>query len=220
MIEAYQAFGNKRSTNRFIKNVQKSEKRHAELLEEGRLSLPNHMGILAIRISTFHDHNSLLSPDDQLRAFHEEGERLKDDYGQTGEFADVRLYEDTNHMEMSFDLADREVASIITIGHGCLGSLSLGHGRKNYDWHDVAKSVRHLKQGFIEQRTCGTVAKDAKTVPWGVFALADQRQLRVAAGQTVPDEDPDDGLFQPIFDKKVNSAKEILQITETYRSKD
>ena len=200
-----------RSQKRYEKNLYNAYEKREKLLENDRISKP--LATLAIYVSTATNLNSSTDPRGQIEAFIEEGEALKHRYA--SKFNEVVLYTSVNKRLIDMDLADEEVSAIITVGHGCMGDFMLSGG-EHYTWHDVAKATKYLKHSIV-QRTCGTVAKGVWTAPWGTFAVADQRQLYLPNGLSVPDINPDDECFQPIYTEANNNPETIMRIVEQAR---
>lgn len=207
------------------KLLKKAYDKYRRLFDEGRFSLSRPMGALAIHVATATD-RSKTPPELQKQYFREEGEKIKAYYDGLGRddedsYAEVRLYLETDKWLLDHSLQDPDVASIITVGHGNIGNFHLPMSR-NYDWSNVSRATNHLKQGEIVQRTCGHIRQGIKTVPWGVFALADQRNLRATIGQSIEEQlspgTEADQHFPRLYESPSNSLEEILERVDRERA--
>lgn len=215
MIEKGSIHWESKSERRFVRKVDSFVQQRERLLDTRQFSLEPLMGRLAIHVSTAADLRSHNSPDEQKRIFQEEGEYLKEWYEQQGLYDEVKLITHTNRMELGMDIADKDVAGLVTIGHGSLGDFWLPNGEGHFDWEDVARnSKRHLKLGNIHQRTCGNVYK--KSLPWGTFAAADQTRITAATGEAIPEEHPPAKFFSPIFTTPHNDREQLLAKVHAY----
>lgn len=204
-----------KSERRFVKKVDSYVAHREALLEKGAVSLVSHLGELAIHVSTAVDLRSRNSPEQQKRIFQDEGEYLQEWYERQQKYASVKLVPRTNHMALSMDVADKEVAGIVTIGHGSLGDFWLPDGEGHFNWEDVAKSARRsLKMGDIIQRTCGNVYK--KSLPWGTFGAADQTRIVAVVGKHIPEEAPPEEYFRPVFTTPHNDREQLLAKVQAY----
>ena len=127
MIEEMASRRQSRNERRFIKTIDKLVERRRELIEENRVSLEPRLGMLAIHVSTAVDSRSVHDPKRQIAIFQEEGECLREEYESEGVYDSVKLVPKTNKMELMMDIDDREIAGMVTIGHGSIGDLSLIH---------------------------------------------------------------------------------------------
>lgn len=215
MIEEMASRRQSRNERRFIKTIDKLVERRRELIEENRVSLEPRLGMLAIHVSTAVDSRSVHDPKRQIAIFQEEGECLREEYESEGVYDSVKLVPKTNKMELMMDIDDREIAGMVTIGHGSIGDLWLPDGDGHFNWEDVAKSARRrVKMGHIIQRTCGSVHKRA--VPWGTFAVADQTRISAVIGESIPEEHPPSELFTPVFNTPHNDRKQLLSKMDAY----
>lgn len=209
MIEQMSSAWESRSERRFVRKVDKYCTKRLELLEAESFSLSPQLGRLAIHVSTAPDERSKNSAARQKEIFQAEGEYLQEWYERQGVYGNVKLVPKTNRMALAMDIADKEVAGVVTIGHGSLGDFWLPDGGGHFDWQDVARNARHtLKRGDIIQRTCGNIYK--KSVPWGTFAAADQTKIVAVSGQTIPEEHPPSELFRPVYTTPHNDREHIL----------
>ena len=204
-----------KSERRFIKKVDTYVAHREMLLQKQAVSLAPRLGELAIHVSTAADLRSHNSPEEQRYIFQNEGEYLKEWYERQQTYASVKLIQRTNRMALSMDIADKEIAGIVTIGHGSLGDFWLPDGEGHFDWEDVAKSARRsLKAGDVIQRTCGNVYK--KSLPWGTFGAADQTRIVAVVGKHIPEEDPPEEHFRPVFTTPHNDREQLLAKVQAY----
>lgn len=213
-----------RSHRRLIKDIAKASERRQRLLDEGRLSLPRGAGKLAIIVSRFPDHNNAdLTPEQQYRAFLEEADRLRQQRSQEHQEVVVRSLSVAG--DMKIDFGDPEVTDITLVGHGTISFIRTDEG-KYFDWHTAAKATSYLKQGRIEQRMCGNLLapRDRNSyegtseglphrysVPLGTFAVSNLAHVIAAANMEIPNIDPADDLFRPVFSASQSSAPTAIQ---------
>ena len=221
-----------RSHRRLLKDIDKAAEKRLHLLDEQKFSLPSGEGKLAIIVSRVPDYRTKnVSAEQQHKAFLEEAYRLQQQ--RLSDHQEVMIRPIAVVGDMKFDFGDPEVTDIIMIGHGCISSMWADGGRY-FDWHDAAKATSFLKQGKIEQRMCGNLpSKKSKTnelgilateelphkysVPLGTFAVRELVNVTAATGMSIPDVDPSDELFRPIFSATHISVPEQIQVfNETY----
>lgn len=205
-----------RSERRYVKEVETAHRKRERLLERSKFSVEKAMGVLAIHVSTSIDLESPLSPAAQVRAFREEGEHVQDAYIRSGEYGDVELHETTDSLDLKMSFRDKDTAGIITIGHGSIGCFHLPQS-DFHTWRNVSFDADHLKTGEIVQRTCGHVPRGLRTVPWGSFALRDQRNLVAPLGRVIADKDPDEAAFRQVFEHDSNSTEDIIRLMDQHR---
>ena len=199
-----------RSQKRLSKDIARASERRERLIDKGKLSLPSGQGVLAIIVSRSPDDRSSLTPQAQHRAFLREAERLKHERAKSHQAVVVRPIAVTSDLKMDF--ADPEITDVILIGHGSLGCL-WADGGQYFDWRTAAKAAATLKQGRIEQRMCGNLpsknSKDGDTrteelphkysVALGTFAVSNLANVLAAVGTEVPEVNPPDELFHPVY---------------------
>lgn len=202
-----------RSERRFEKHVDKAIIAHQKKLDQGIFSLPPDEGKLAIIASRGTTTNSMYSPDEQVKIFHDEAERVQ--YSEIAEqYDETEVYSAVNNLDIEFALGDREIAGMILIGHGTIAALRL-HQDKFINWLEVSRSAKELKLGHFVQRMCGNY-RISTSVPLGTFAVADQRNVIASLGAPIDDKYPDETLFQPVYNVPVNDATAMLELRDTY----
>jgi hypothetical protein len=178
--------------------VRAAKERKCKLEDGGQLSLPSDKGKLVIavsRVRSSHDLYDSKGKDPQY--FRLEAERLEEE--RAGDHQEVVLRERASTAQMRRDFGDSEVSDIILIGNGTINALSLDGGQY-FDWRDAARSATTLKQGRVEQRMCGNFPSEIPYhVPLGTFAVSELTSVIAAAGEVIPDHDPPDERFQPVF---------------------
>jgi hypothetical protein len=135
--------------------------------------------------------------------------------------------------DMKIDFGDREVTDIILIGHGSISAMWADNG-KHFDWQTAARAASYLKQGKLEQRMCGNLPyKKAESdipgaghieelphkysVPLGTFAVSELANLTAATGMSIPNVNPADELFRPVFPcSKASVPEQIQAFNEMY----
>jgi hypothetical protein len=218
-----------RSHDRLVRDTTKASERRQRLLDGGRLSLPSGAGKLAIIVSRFPDHNNeVLTPRKQYQAFLEEADRLKQQRSQNHQQVVVRPVAVAG--DMKIDFGDPEVTDIILISHGTISFMRTDSGQY-FDWRTAARAASYLKQGVIEQRMCGNLlSREKKTdkpgikeelphrysVPLGTFAVSNLTHITAATGLKIPDVDPSDDLFRPVFSESHGAAEQIQALNEAY----
>ncbi len=216
-----------RSYQRTLKDIQKASRKRDKLLDAGKISLPSGAGKLAIIVSRVPDHSSKLTPREQHRAFLEEADTLLQARREDHQQIDIKRIAVVDDMKLVF--GDPEVTDVALIGHGSLGCLWADGGRY-FDWQAAAKAASYLKQGQIEQRMCGNLpskigkAGEIKaeelphkyTVALGTFAVTNLSNVLAAAGREVPEVDPPDDLFQPVYSGEGTVAENIEALNQAY----
>lgn len=203
-----------RSHRKVHKDVAKAAHKREELLDKGKLSLPSGMGKLSIIVSCAPDFKSLVNPEDQRKYFLEEAERLRDE--RLPEHQRVTIRQRAIPSDIKFELIDDEVTDMIFIGHGSIGVIWTDGGAGKFDWRNVAKSTKHLKQGKIEQRMCGNFPLEYN-VPLGTFAVKSLSNVIAAPNVVVPDIHPNDNLFVPIYNETDEAIHQIDHLNDQYR---
>jgi hypothetical protein len=208
-----------RERDQFRRDIQRFHGRRDDLLERDRLSLEPKLGTLAIHVSRATFNGGDLAPEEQIEAFEEEGELIRDTEKILGNYKSVELYPMTDKANLRASFRNPNIASIVVIGQGSLGAVRLPQGN-GFTWWDVATaSKKHLKTGSITQRTCGHVLKNVLAVPFGTFAVSDQRNLFAPLGEGVADRYPDEGAFKPVYKEPHNSPADILERIEEIKNK-
>lgn len=203
-----------RSHRRVHKDVAKAAHKQEELLDKGKLSLASGMGKLSIIVSGAPDFKSSVKPQDQRKYFLEEAERLRDE--RLPEHQRVTIRQRAIPSDIKFELIDDEVTDMIFIGHGSIGVIWTDGGAGKFDWRNVAKTTKHLKQGKIEQRMCGNFPLDYN-VPLGTFAVKSLGNVSAAPNVIVPDIHPNDNLFVPIYNDTDKVINQIDRLNNQYR---
>jgi len=163
---------------------------------------------------------------DHQSTFLEEAERLREERRTRHQHVDIRSR--ALAQDMAFDFADPEVTDIILIGHGNISSLWTDND-KYFDRQDAAKAVRHLKQGMVEQRMCGNFADRPEEVakpnderqprfrvPLGTFVVCEPANVLAAVNKVVPDVNPPDELFQPVYANGQPLLPQIYALNEQF----
>lgn len=202
-----------RSTRRFEKNVDRAIAIHQSKLDEGFVSLPPEQGKLVIIPSRGTTVNSRYSASEQIRVFGAEAEQIAASPF-ANQYAASEVMPAFTSMDVSFALADPEVAGLVLIGHGTIAAFRL-HQDKYMNWHDTARQTRQLKLGHFVQRMCGEFRLH-DSLPMGTFAVADQRHVLAAVGVPVDDKYPDESLFRPVYTEPVNDAQSIFALRDQY----
>jgi len=202
-----------RSAKRLRKQLVAAIEKRERLLQEP-FSLESELGKLVIVVSSAADLKSQTPPDKQYATFIDEAERLKAERG--SRHAAVEIKPKAFPMDISFDLADRDVSDLIFIGHGSISNFWTDGQRRNYDWRDVSKGASHLKTGVIEQRICGHLPEEVKLhVPLGTFALANLENLYAAPGKQLPDDqDPGDAVMERVYSNHIPLLDQIQHLNE------
>ena len=189
-----------REQHNFWKSVDKYCVKRGSLLDKGRFSLAPEMGELAIVVSQATIDHPTLSPESQRRIFMDEAEFLKEEYERSGKFGGAAIYI-ANRSTMRFLLRSPEESSITAIGHGNANLSRRGH----------------LKQGPLTQRTCCHIPPSGLAVPLFTFSAKDQREIYGPIGEAIPDEHPNDELFERhMYEKSSNNVDDIRRVVERY----
>lgn len=204
-----------RSEKRLRKQTARAVQEHRRKLELGQVSLKSGDGKLVIAVSrarSSHDLYDSKGKDPQY--FRLEAERLEEE--RAGDHQAVVVRERASTAQMREDFGDPEVSDIILVGNGTINALSLDD-RRYFDWWDAARAATTLKQGKVEQRMCGNFPSEIKYhAPLGTFTVSDLRNVTAATGKLIPDLDPSDELFQPVFSSPDDSLGQIQALNEQY----
>ncbi len=204
--------GKERSQKRFEKNVKKAVDAREELLQKNKLSVARGAGKLVIVVAGRADWNSGVSEEDQKKAFHEEADMLAEKSQPMHE--KVEVVRKSNSLDLEMHLRDKEVSDLVLIGHGSIGDFWTDDGG-HFGWKDFSNNMNHLKQGNIVQRVCGHYALST-SVALGTFNVSDQRNVIAPVGKMIPDINPDESLFVPVYEKAHNTVEDILELTRKY----
>ena len=207
-----------RSEKRLHKRLRRAVDQRQRQLEAGKFSAKSGEGKLSIIIS------SAVTPDTTYASkgrepwyFRLEAECLKEQ--RSSEHQEVLLRERGSADDVKTDLADPDVTDIIFVGNGTINALFLS-GDKYFTWWDAARASTALKQGRVEQRMCGHFPPDVPYhVPLGTFAVSDLRNVTAATGMVIPDRDPADELFQPVFSSPEDPIGQIQDLNERFAGK-
>lgn len=206
-----------RSERRFEKDLAKAVGLHADKLANKKLSLPSGLGKLVIIVSNAPDNRDNISLADQKKAFNDEADRLAEEHRNSHQ--EVQVKRIANAQDLRMDLTDREVTDLTLIGHGSIGDFWMDDGG-HFGWQDVSESAKYLKQGKIFQRVCGHYALKT-SVATGTFGVSDQRNVLAPVGLKIPDVNPDESLFVPVYQQASNTVADILKLTnEGYEASD
>lgn len=206
---------NRRSLKRTHKQLAKAVEQRDRLIDKERLSLPSGEGILSIIVSKSPSFKTNLTADEQYSAFMDEAEDLKE----LNEYAhqEVRIRQRAIPTDIKMEFADPEVTDIMMIGHGSIGTLWVDDGGK-LGWRDIAKSAKYLKQGTIEQRMCGNFPLEFN-VPLATFAAASLDKIFAAPNVVVPDINPPENIFIPIYNNQTDLLTQINDLNSQYTHK-
>ena len=201
-----------RSLKRTQNHIAKASLRRQDLLDKQKLSLPSGDGVLSIIVSKSADQKATTIPEEQYKAFIEEAERLAHEREQSHQ--EVRIRPFAVPLDIKMELASPEVTDVIMIGHGSIGCLWTDGGGY-LGWKEVAKATNYLKQGRIEQRMCGSFPLQYN-IPLGTFAVTSLSNVWAAPNLVVPDVNPADELFRPIYNDSDGVRKQIEALNEAY----
>lgn len=184
-------------------------------LQTRQLSLPSDQGRLVIAVSRVRGSHDLYGSNGRDRHyFLLEAERLKEE--RASDHQEVVVRERATTAQMKADFGDPEVSDIILVGNGTINALALDGGQY-FDWWAAAKATVSLKQGRVEQRMCGNFPSEKPYhVPLGTFAVSDLRHVTAATGRVIPDLDPFDELFEPVFASPDDPLGQIQALNEQY----
>ena len=207
----------------FRKSVEKSCVRRERHQEKGHVSLAPDVGKLAIIVAFGTIDHRTLSPENQQAIFMDEGEMLQERYRRLGTYDDVEVRQAYDARTIRSVLQNRDVASMVMVGHGGAGHVMLPLG-EFFGWQDVGLEIErksgHVKLGEFVQRTCCHIPPSGLTVPLGTFAMNDQRNIFGPLGEAIPDEHPDEELFQrPMFEEQNNTVDDIMATVAACRQK-
>ena len=168
------------------------------LKNQERLSIPNDEGVVAVLASDFPFNLEYYREEDAVQDemdywdFRNEAEDFANHLGDVGVPSEV-IYGATAN-DLTSVIQDKEVSSIVVIGHGSISGILLrGQRHGIYDWRDVASATTHLKTGHFVQRQCGIFTRNIN-VPLGLFAVREFSQVLAATGQ----------LFDPVINPESN----------------
>ena len=199
-----------KSERRFHRDVNRAVENRNKKLESGRISLPYGMGKMVIVVSNNFDHRSELTPEQQSKAFHDEADRIKEANLSVHQGVEIRRRAEP--LDLAMDLTDKEVTDLTLIGHGSISDFWTESGG-HFGWRDFDRHTKYLKQGKITQRVCGHYAV-SDSVASGTFAVTDQTNVIAPVGLRIPDINPPENLFVPVYDKSDLSAEEIIALTK------
>ncbi len=203
-----------RSIRKFHTRLEHAVVDRQQMLDKEQLSLESGLGKLVIVVSRQGNFASSVSRSEQINAFEEEAEMLRD--SRQGHHQDIIVRHQSVVGDLVLDLQDPEVTDLVLIGNGSIADFWAAGG-KHFDWLTVAKKAKHLKQGKIEQRVCGHFPLKT-SVPLGTFALRDQTQLIAPTGQLIPDVHPAGELFSPVYTKPNNDSADILALIDEHHN--
>lgn len=208
-----------RSQRKLNSQIIRAAERRECLLEAGRLSLESGLGQLVIIVSQAPSYKAITqyTPKQQWRHFMNEAERLAQE--RTDDHQDVLIRPKAVIGDMKLDFANPEVTDLILIGHGSIDSLWVDGSNKYFSWHQAAKTTTDLKQGKIEQRMCGNFPL-GYNVALGTFAVSRLTNVIAAPGTIVPDFNPSDELFQPVYGSdELDPTEQIAALNSAYAGK-
>ena len=197
----------------FMNVLERYHQQRSDFLARGKVSVPSAEGTHSVLVSTRPDWGSKYSPDEQMQIFIEEGEMVQERLQRTGQYGEVVLRRAINDIELGMAIRDPEVSDLTLIGHGSISDIWVNPDH-TYDWQDVARASRHLKLGTVTQRTCGNAYK--RRVPWATFLMKDMRNYYAALGRRVPEKDPDDDLFMPVFTEETVSVEGVVRLMQAH----
>jgi hypothetical protein len=201
------------------KQFERAYSRWQELREANELSLPDSEGLTAIVSSNYpfyfkRDGGMGIQTDEvDIEEFEQEAEDIASHLGSLGLASE--LFIGATAQDMQDILLDREISSVVTIGHGSISDIFLrGAKGGRYDWRDVSADASHLKQGTFTQRQCGIFRRNLN-VPLGYFAVSDHKQVRAAVGTFFDPETYTDNpqkVFSVIDDIIPTSYRETVDL--------
>lgn len=213
MLENSKSKHRLRKERQLYHQLDRAQAERDEKLKDGKLSLPKGAGRLVIAVSNAVDNDDgHFSPREQIDIVQELAERLQEERGD--EHQEVSI-EPASELGLKMNLSDPEVTDLILVGHGSIGDYWT-NGGGHFNWRDAANATRRLKQGSIEQLTCGDFpSRDALHVPVGTFAVSDTTKLIGAPGVAVPDI-RDDDFFHPIYEVPLATVEDVVALNELY----
>lgn len=213
-----------RKIRRFKSDLAKADRKRELLLSEGRLSIESGAGKLAILVSTkpsrlYSKHaaerlgiTEQTYLNRQIESFENEASRISDKRADQHRSI-TRLYATESNLERAF--GSQLVSDIVLIGHGSINSIWSQDG--NFDWIKASRSTEYLKQGVVEQRTCGHFPNnDARNVPLGTFAVSNFSNVLAIAGYGTTDSDPGDGVFRPVFNDRDDIMIQLRDLNQKH----
>ena len=202
-----------------LDQIAQREQRRQELLAEGEFSLPKEVAALAILVSRA-DHQGLYSPD-EYRAFMAEAEQAKDRKERLGEYDEVVIIPEATQETFRTVLGDPEIAGLVVIAHGNIAGVVTTDPYPAFTWTDVAAGANHLKQGEIEQATCGHFPLTIpRLVPLGTFAVKTLSSVRAAVGKILPEEPLDhERILEPVYTDDQPLLEQIESLNARHRGR-
>lgn len=167
------------------------------LCDAERLSVEVTDGITAILTSDYpfnaekdNCSDKYVSDENDWWVFEIEGKELADKLEEKG--MHTELLKGATASDLDSVIADPEVTTIYTIGHGSISDIVLrGAYRGVYDWRRASEVSTHLKTGAFIQRQCG-IFRRKLNVPLGLFVMHDASQVLAATGDVFDPIDLDD----------------------------
>lgn len=200
---------------RLDRSLERALRNYEIKLDKGRVSLPAEMGKMVIVVSNRADLLSHVPANDQVEAFHNEADDLKDHY--TRYYDTVEIRRRAIKSDISMDLSDKDTSGIVLIGHGNIGDFWLEKS-DHLTWKDASNS-RYLRMGEFVQRTCGNFPNNL-TVPLGTFAVSEQSSYTAPVGEFIDDISPNEELFRLVYDRPVHSIEDIHRLVDQYTNPD
>lgn len=147
---------------------------------------PSEERFVGIVVSSRSVPSFLRSQDEE--AFTTEAEVLLERERSAGFKAEIHMAEERPKTEAF--LAKRAITDLVFIGHGDLSTLQLGDD-SDLNWFHLFRSLDHLKQGTVTQRSCGG-AWNKLSVALGTFAVSDMRNVFAPVNHDFEPESIDD----------------------------
>lgn len=141
----------------------------------------------------------------------EEAESILELSRKVGYDAEVKVTDNRNEA-LGF-ISNRALTDLVFIGHGHLAQLDFDEQKMNW-WH-IARSLDHLKQGFVIQRHCG-VRWNKMNIALGTFAVSNMMQVIAPVGEVFQPlslkDDNTNSLLMPVYLKSELTHSELLEI--------
>lgn len=184
--------------------------------EAGAFSLPPDEGITAIFQAKYIRECNYKEHWKEMLAFRKEALAIKrrlENLGRRG-----LVFSGLRKDELYEVLDDPQFSSLVMIGHGDLMGLRDDEGGF-VDWRHVSKAASHLKLGTVIQRFCGGYGGCTQLgVPFGAFAVSDQRNVIAPVGKMfTPESDPThEKYLRPVFTSERISLSDARSLSPRY----
>ena len=158
-----------------------------------------------------------IMPVDQIEIFEQEARGIVQCQQQHGR--KTRLYTSLNLTTLGDALHDRSISDVVLIGHSDLSAMFVDRQLTNkpnkatMDWFDVSQLTNHLKLGTVTLRGCG-FARRKLSVPFGLFAVSDHRNMLAPVGRYFSPEmagDSHEASIVPVSSKVMMSYEDVVE---------